>query len=157
MEYEVQRCTRHCAATGRELCPGESYYSVLTAQGADLVRLDYAGDAWPGPPAESVAWWKSQIPGAATRRSHWAPNDAMLDFFDLLEGQPDNQDMRYVLALLLVRRRVMRIEEGEGAADDGQTLSLYCPRRDVSYQVAAVVPSEARIEQIQEELARLLQ
>jgi hypothetical protein len=154
MEYEIQRCTRHCAVTGRELRPGDAYYSVLTAKGAVLERLDYASDAWQGPPADAIAWWKSQVPGAETRRAHWAPNDAMLDFFDQLEGQPENQDMRYVLSLLLVRRRVMRLEESESGG--GQSLSLYCPRRDASYQVPAVVPSEARIEQIQEELVRLL-
>jgi hypothetical protein len=157
MEYEVQRCTRHCAATGRELRPGEAYYSVLTAKGAELERRDYAGEAWPGPPADAIAWWKSQIPGAETRRAHWAPNDAMLEFFDRLEGQPDNQDMRYVLALLLVRRRVMRIEESDSPSEGDPSLSLYCPRRDATYQVPAVVPGEARIEQIQEELVRLLQ
>ena len=157
MDYEVQRCTRHCAVTGRELRPGESYYSVLTAKGAEVERLDYAGEAWPGPPADAVAWWKSQMPGAEVRRTHWAPNDVMLDFFDQLQGQPENHDMRYVLALLLVRRRVMRIEENESDGGDGQSLLLYCPRRDATYQIPAVVPGEARIEQIQEELARLLQ
>lgn len=33
---------------------------------------------------------------------------------------------------------------------------LYCPRREAMYSVPAVAPSPERIEEIQEELARLL-
>ncbi len=29
IDYEIQRCTRHCAASGRELVEGETFYSVL--------------------------------------------------------------------------------------------------------------------------------
>ena len=97
--------------------PGESsrrarpIIRVLVAEGAELKRYDYAADAWQGPPAEAVGWWKSQIPDRTTGRKHWAPNDVMLHFWDELAEQPDKQDMRYVLTLLLIRRRVFRLEE----------------------------------------------
>lgn len=157
MDFEIQRCTRRCAATGRELAPGEEFYSVVTSEGANVVRHDYASEAWQGPPPKAIGWWKSQIPSPETKRKHWAPNDVMLQFFDELAEQPDKQDMRYVLALLLTRRRVMRMEETEHAPQQGEVLVLYCPRRDATYRVPAVAPDELRISQIQEELARLLE
>ena len=49
--------------------PGETYYSVLVAEGAELKRYDYAADAWQGPPAEAVGWWKSQIPDRTPARN----------------------------------------------------------------------------------------
>lgn len=156
MDYEVQRSTRHCSATGREFAPGETYYSVLVAEGAELKRCDYAADAWPGPPAEAVGWWKSQVLGRAAARKHWAPNDVMLQFWDELAEQPDKQDMRYVLTLLLIRRRVFRLEE-ETIDAGREFLVVYCPRRETTYQVLAVTPEPPRIDQIQEELATLLQ
>ena len=42
MDYEVQRFTRHCATTGRELAPGEEFYTALVAEGAEVRRLDFA-------------------------------------------------------------------------------------------------------------------
>jgi hypothetical protein len=157
MDYEVQRSTRHCTATGREFAAGETYYSVLMAEGADLKRYDYAADAWQGPPAEAVGWWKSQIPDRTTARKHWAPNDVMLNFWDELAAQPDKQDMRYVLTLLLVRRRVFRLEEEKADAEGRELVAVYCPRRETTYEVLAVSPEPPRIEQIQAELAALLQ
>ena len=157
MDYEVQRSTRHCTTTGREFAPGESYFSVLLAEGAELKRYDYSVEAWTGPPAEAVGWWKSQVPDQTAARKHWAPNDVMLHFWDELAEQPDRQDMRYVLTLLLIRRRVFRLEEETRDAQGRELLAVYCPRRESTHQVPAVVPDAPRIDQIQEELAALLQ
>ena len=84
-------------------------------------------------------------------------NDVMLNFFDELAVQPEKQDMRYVLTLLLVRRRVFRLEEEERDAEGREVLTVYCPRREATYAVPAVMPAQERIEQIQAELAALLQ
>jgi hypothetical protein len=156
-DYDIQRCTRHCAASGRELAAGETFYSALVSEGGELRRRDYAAEAWQGPPPASIAWWKSRIADPGARRKHWAPNDVMLEFFDELERQPDKQDMRYVLALLLVRRRVMRLEETEIDGEGRELLVLHCPRRDATYKVPAVLPDASRAEEIQQELARLFQ
>jgi hypothetical protein len=157
MDYEVQRSTRHCSVTGRECAPGETYYSVLMADGAQLKRIDYAADAWQGPPQEAVGWWKSQVPDRNAARKHWAPNDVMLNFWDELAEQPDKQDMRYVLTLLLIRRRVFRLEEEKRDERRQELLAVYCPRRETAYDVPAVQPEASRVDQIQEELAALLQ
>lgn len=156
MDYEIQRCTRHCSTSGRELLPGEAVYSALVAEGAELRRLDYAADAWQAPPENTIGWWKSEIPDPKNRRMHWAPNDVMLQFFDELGGQPDKRAMKYVLSLLLVRRRVMRLEENETDEQGNPLMVLYCPRRDATYKVPAVVPDQPTAEKIQDELAQLL-
>ncbi len=156
MDYQLQHGTRHCATTGRELLPGEWCYSVLVADGAELKRHDYSEEAWKDPPEAAVGWWKAQIPDPKSKKKHWAPNDVMLQFFDELVEQPEQQEMCYVLSLLLVRRRVMRVEE-ERDAEGGEVMVLYCPRRETTYKIPAVMPDESQIERIQEELARLLE
>ena len=132
------------------------FYSVLIAEGAELVRQDFSVEAWDGPPERTVGWWKSQMPMPTSKRMHWAPNDVMLQLFESLETQPDKQDMRYVLALLMVRRRVVRLEDQEVADQGRPAMVLYCPRRETTYHVVECPPEEARVEAIQEELARLL-
>ena len=97
------------------------------------------------------------MPDQHARRAYWAPNDVLLNFFDELAIQPDKQDMRYVLALLLVRRRVMRMEEEQRDAEGHERLVLYCPRRDAQYEVPATAPNPQRVEEIQQVLAKLLE
>jgi hypothetical protein len=156
MDYDVQRFTRHCAATGRELAPGDDFYTALVIDGAQVRRLDYALGAWQGPPDRTLAWWKSRVPRPDDRRPRLAPNDALLEMFVGLEGVEEKQDMRLVMALFLVRRRVLRLEEQETDAEGRNGLVLYSPREDVTYRVAGVMPSESRALEIQEELTRLL-
>jgi hypothetical protein len=155
MDYEIRRSARHCAKTGRELAPGETFYSVLTREGADLARADYAAETWEGPPEGALGWWKARVPAPDAKRMHWAPNDVMLDLFEQLADQPEQADLRYVLALLLIRRRVMRHED---TLDEGhnETMVLYCPRREAEYRVTAAPPGQERVVPIQNELARLL-
>jgi hypothetical protein len=155
-DFEVQRCSRHCAKTERTLQPGETYYTVLMVEGADIVRYDYSPEAWDGPPDKALGWWKSQIPTKDSKRLHWAPNDVMLDMFEQLEEESDQQDMRFVLALLLVRRRVFRLEETQIDEQNREQMVLFCPRRETTYEVLSVVPTKERQQEIQEELAKLL-
>jgi len=142
--------------TGRELAPGETYYSALISAGANVERRDYSSEAWTGPPEEALGWWKSQVPTAETKKAAWAPNDVMLELFNELAHSEDRVDMRYVLALLLIRRRVLRLEETERDREGHEALLVYCPRLQADYRVSVVMPDGQRAEQIQETLGQLL-
>jgi len=160
LDFEIQRSTRRCAATDRPLEPGEVCYSVLEVHGAEIVRKDFCREAWTGPPENAFGWWRYCIPEPHAKRLKLAPNDVLLELFDQLGEQPAGEDMRYVLALLLVRRRVFRTEgfpETKPATPgDIETLTVYCPKRDATYEVPVVMPSDQRIEEIQLRLGKLL-
>ncbi|REJ67984.1 MAG: hypothetical protein DWQ31_09750 [Planctomycetota bacterium] len=156
MDFEVQRCSRRCSKTDRELAPDETFYSALMVEGAAVVRYDFCEEAWEGPPAESIGWWKSRMPGPKSNKIHWAPNDVMLEYFEGLEDRPEKSDVRYVLALLLIRRRVVRLEDSDEAANATSEMILYCPRRETTYRVATQTVDPRRAQEIQDELAKLL-
>ena len=157
VEYDIQRCTRRCQATGRELAPGETVYSVLVDAGGNITRQDFSADAWQGPPEDAVGWWKGIIADAGGKRMHWAPNDVMLHYFEQLDGNPAKEDVRYVLTLLLVRRRIVRVESTEKDAAGTETLVVYSPRNEAEYRVKVAMPPADREAAIQAELSELLQ
>ena len=156
LEYQIQRCTRQCAATGRELRPGEPFYSVLLRQDGQIVRRDYSHDAWEGPPPEALAWWHSRMPQATSGKPTWAPNQVLIEYFERLleDADPSQAELTYVLALLLVRRRLLRLANDEGP--DTPTLTVTCPLNDATYEVPVAVPSRRRFAELEEQLARLL-
>lgn len=161
-DFEIQRSTRRCAATDRPLAPGEWCYSVLEVQGAEIIRKDFAASAWTGPPAESFGWWKARVPEPHAKKIKLAPNEVLLELFDQLAEQPHHEDLRYVLSLLLVRRRVLRLDgpahetAKPSVAADVQTMTVFCPLHEASYEVSVVMPSDERIEEIQAHLNELL-
>jgi len=165
LDFEIQRSTRRCAATDRPLEPGETCYSVLEVEGAEIVRKDFSAAAWTGPPADAFGWWQSRIPEPTAKTIKLAPNDVLLELFDQLAEQPGGEDVRYVLALLLVRRRVFK-PDGPGASltrgaeptpeGDVELMTVYCPKRDATYEIPVVMPGDERIEEIQQQLGELL-
>jgi hypothetical protein len=157
MDYHLQRCSRRCAATGRELLEGETFFSALVQQGREVRRLDYSANAWSETPDLKVlAWWKSQVPSRAARKPQMAPNDVLLEYFQHLETREDQAATRYVLALLLIRRRVVRLEAREECSDGSSWLVLHCPRDDSQHRVRDVSLDDEAIAQIEEQLKQLL-
>ncbi len=151
MDYEVERCTRHCVVSGRELQPGETFYSTLTPQGGRVVRQDYAAEAWSGPPEGAMGWWKSQLPARDARKLTWA-----LELLETTADDPAQIDFRYVLSLLLARRRVLRLEENEQDPAGQQLSTFFCPRNGKVYSIAAANPDRDRARELQQQLAELL-
>ncbi len=156
LDFDIQRCTRRCAATDRELRPGEVIYSVLVPEGSQVVRLDYSEEGWQGPPENTIGFWKFQLPDPDANKVNWAPNEVMLDYFLRLENDEAKRDVRFVLALLLMRRRVLRLDDAADRTAQQEVMILHCPRNDNEYRVPVASPSGERVKEIQDELAQLL-
>jgi len=171
LDFEVQRCSRRCASTDRPLEPGDVCFSVLEVSGAEVLRKDFSAEAWNGAPDGAFGWWKSRIPEPTAKKIKLAPNEVLLELFDQLAAQPDQTDLRYVLALLLVRRRVLRVEEVSGVAFQlsqvsdtrhltpdtlNEVMRVYCSKRDATYEVAVSMPTGMRVNEIQQQLSDLL-
>jgi hypothetical protein len=156
LDFEVHRCTRKCCETEAILQPGDAFYSALVAQGSHVIRKDYCAAAWTGPPAGSLGWWKSHVPDIHSHRMHWAPNDVILHYFEQLDEVESQADMRYVLALLMIRRRIVRLEDTQCDQSHGEVFVLYCPRNEREYRVVVASLTPRRVEEIQNQLAELL-
>jgi hypothetical protein len=157
IDFEIQRCSRKCSVTERELAGGEECYSVLFSEGGQVVRRDYSAAAWQGPPEDCLGWWKSTVVDPSAGRPQWAPNEVMLDYFERLLADPSAEDARYVLALLLVRRRIARVERTEKDETGREQLVIFCPRNETEYRVPEALPTPERAAAIQEQLSELLQ
>jgi hypothetical protein len=136
-EYQIQPNTRRCIVSGRELKPGERFYSVLLEEDGKFVRKDYAAEGWPGPPSDAFSFWAGRVPPAGARRRPPIDDDMLLDCFQRLEDRrdPAGENFRYVLALLLMRRKRFKFEEARHE-DGREILVLRCARTGARHEVA---------------------
>ena len=156
IDFEVQKFTRRCASSDRDLSPGESFYSVLVPRDADVVRLDFAESAWDGPPEDAIGYWKSEVPDPKANRLQLAPREVLLQYFESMLDEPAKRDLVYVLALLMIRKRVLKLETTEHDEQDGEVMLVYCARNEKEYRVRVTAPAAAEIERVQAELAEML-
>lgn len=119
------RRTGICASTGEPLEPGADVVTVLVEadDGEGFERLDFSADAWDAgarPPegrAEFAFWRGVQPASGAKPQGRLVSDDELLELFGrtssagLEEGDEDPRQLtfRYVLALLLIRRRMLTV------------------------------------------------
>ena len=119
-DYSVARGSGVCAGSGRRLAEGEAYYTALFERDDELARADYSVEAWSGPPEGCFCYWKSRVPIREKKPATMVVDTAVLvNLFGRLEesDRPASQQFRFVLALLLMRKRLLKLEttrqEGE--------------------------------------------
>ena len=119
-DWELARTTGRCAATGRSFAEGEAYFAALFEASIGIERRDYGLETWSGPPEGSFCHWRGRIPRREKKPTSLDIDPQMLtQFFVGLEDEQSEtrQQFRFVLALLLMRKRLLRFEgpdrEGE--------------------------------------------
>ncbi len=153
-DYQVQAPTRRCVATGRDLRPGERYHSVLRDREGKFVREDYAADAWPGPPPDIYGHWTGRVPSANDGVRRPPVDDEMLvECFQRLDGavEPAKVHFRYVVALLLMRRKRFKFEDAAS-----EILTLRDTRTGDRVTVADPGLSDEQMSAVQDEVFQVL-
>src|ERR1700691_3636826 len=118
MDYQLKPLGKTCAQTGQKFLPGEICYSAVGPKGSQWERIDVSRNAWKGPPDGAIGFWTCTVPAETQTRRPALDPDALLRHFEQLceDPRPEREKFRYVLALLLVQRRRLRIT---GTRSDG--------------------------------------
>lgn len=156
-EYQIQPNTRRCAITGRELKPGERCFTALREEGDRFVRQDYAREAWKGPPEGTFSFWSGVVAAEGDTKKLRFDDDLLEECFHRLEGQlePGKVNFRYVIALLLMRRKRLRFDKS--IVRDGEEVMQLTPIKGGD-TVEVVNPrlSDEAMAEVQDEVFRVL-
>jgi hypothetical protein len=157
IDYRIQPHSRRCCITGRDLQPGEKYFSALVDEDHQLVRKDYSSEAWQGPPQGAFGYWAGRISRESEGRRPHIDDDLLLECFHRLENQTDLSKLsfRYVAALLLMRRKRFRFTDAQ-LVNGQEVLVVLCSRDKKKYEVINPQLSEQQIADVQEEVFRVL-
>lgn len=157
INYQIQGPARMCAASGRELRPGERVFSVLRDENGQFVRTDYAADAWPGPPAGAVAWWAGRVPEADRPSKPTINDDLLVDCFEHLSGTTDPARLRfrYVVALLLMRRKRFKFEDARKRGER-DSLVVHDVRTGRRHEVDDPQMTDPEMDAVRDEVFRVL-
>lgn len=144
-----------------------------------LCRIDISIEAWEGGyrPDGLFGYWKSTIPEPNQKKKMFVDDAMLMNLLERLADatEPDRLAFRYVLALILMRKKLLRYDGNEtrSAEVDGepveQTWWKLTPKLDlakgmlgkwhpdVSFDVLDPKLDETRIEQVMQQLGEILQ
>ena len=154
MDWHFKSIGKTCAATGRELVPGSVCHSVIVERDGQIQRLDYSHEGWNGPPEDALGHWRCIVPQPAAAKTRIFDPEALLRCFEQMseDANPAHDKLRYVLALLLLQKRRLSIDE---TREDGDIryLQLIGSQGEGPYEVPDQQLSDEEIEQLQHDLS----
>ena len=156
-QWEVESASGVCRKTGRAFVEGEEFYTVLFEEGESFRRADFAADSWEGPPEGCFCFFKSRRPVKEKKKKLLVDSEMLIGFFRRLEDEtePVRVQFRFVLALLLMRKRLLQYESS--ATKDGQEVWQMVLTYDKSTH-GVVNPSltDDQIEDVSRQLSAIL-
>ncbi len=164
--FAIPRSTNRCASTGETLVPGEMMVVVLLEGESEeeLERLDYALKAWEGGARPSddrriFATWRTQVHEPGKKQDAIISADGLLDLFEQLgeAEEPKRLAFRYVLALMLMRKRQLEYvgtKEGKllvmpkGAEEGAEPIEVHDPQASGELDEQALAELVEQVEQV---------
>lgn len=153
MEFNIRPAAKCCAKTGQPFRSGDVCWSILIEKDGQMVRQDFSSEAWEGPPPEAIGHWRSLIATSTVTSRPKLDADSLFDYFLQLSDSPNivQQQYRYVLALLLLRKRRLVLEEVL-ECDDRSTMRLVGSGGEGPFDVPEEELNEEQIERLQQQL-----
>lgn len=134
-DIRVQGPTGRCAATDQPLEPGATCVATLVEREDDtgFDRLDYSLDAWESGarPEGLFSYWKTIVPEPTAKKKLLVDDTVLMDLFERLadDERPQRQAFRFVIGLILMRKRLLKfVGRAERSGDAQQEKWLLKPR-----------------------------
>ncbi|TVQ54612.1 MAG: hypothetical protein EA377_05070 [Phycisphaerales bacterium] len=124
--YQVDRPTGHCAATGETLEPGSICMATLCEREDDegFDRFDYSMSAWErgDRPPRLFSYWRVTVPDPQAKKPLFVDEEVLLDLFQRLadDERPQRVAFRFVLGLILIRKKHLKLAGRKPATADGE-------------------------------------
>ena len=157
-EYEVSRAGGQCGTCGRAFAEGEEFTSVVLEAQEGFARRDVCLSCWREPPPEAVCFFKTRLAKKEKSKKTFVDDEVLIDFFLRLADseEPHKQRFRFVLSLILLRKRLVRYERTI-REDQREFWEMRLMRDKVLHRVYNPALADAEIEELTRELSSILQ
>jgi len=117
-EWIIQPSTGQCTSCNKAFAEKEDFYSALYDRNSEFMRQDFCVPCWEKWQDTPYSFWKTQKPETREEK-RIIDNASLLELFHKLDQEDKlrKRQFRYLLGLLLVRRKVFRmrdVERGSG-------------------------------------------
>ncbi len=149
-----------CSLCGREFEPLARYVSALFEEGEEFRRRDYCSDCWQGPPEGSFSYWQGRIPPKEAPPKRFVDDAELLELFASLASvsEPRQMAFRYLLGLLLVRKRLLKLTRAARRTAEGEERTMVIEEAGGggTYEVAVPLLSQEELDRVSAQMGAVL-
>jgi hypothetical protein len=156
-EWSMPRRGEACTGCHRPFAVGEPFVVHLYDAAAGYERREYCKHCQPPARPEPVAVWTTRRPAPAGKCNQSFDRATICGIFERLESAaaPAQVQLRFLLALLLWRKKVLRLER-TAQADGWEVWEFVVVQTGATQRVARPDVDERQLEQLSSQLERLL-
>lgn len=183
--YDIQRPTGQCAYTARKLEVGETYIATLVEMDEEQIaaaraaaasgkggnasaalgfkRLDISTEEWQKGhrPDRLFSHWKSVVRSPNQKKKIFVDDEVLVGLFRKLAdaAEPERIAFRYVLMLILMRKRLLKYEGTRKASENGALREWWrVTQKGDAEPVEVLDPKldESQIQNVMEQLGEVL-
>ncbi len=156
-QWKVQRTNCKCAGTEKELEPGESFYATLVESEEGFDRVDYCREYWEEHKPEVFCYWMTRVPIKDEKEKLLVDDDVLINVFHRLDGEEDSKkvNFRFVLALILMRKRILKYDTTE-YVDDKEVWKMKMVKNPNLMDVVNPHLDDEKIQEVSQELSTIL-
>lgn len=157
--WNIQRRASRCTATNVPFTDGEFFHTLLFQEKEGLRREDLCEEAWRTRLPELIpfCYWKSKYEKPAEAAPETMPREGVESLLRRLstEDEPQTLNVRYILVLMLERKRILKQIE-EKPSDEGRMLIYEHVKTGEAFIVTDPMLRLDQIDAIQQDVYDLL-
>ena len=157
--YEVGRPQGKCSLTGRTIEPDEKFMAALRETPAGFERLDICMEAWPTfDRADVVGFWQTTMPRHEQKKKLFVDDEVLCSLFERLADtqEPSKLNFRFVLGLILMRKRMLVYENTRYEEGDKEIWSVRFRGRDEVLDLLNPRLDEQQVMEVSQQLSEIL-
>ena len=161
-QWEMPRRGNICSAEAHEFAVSEPIWALLFETKDGYERRDFCLAHAPDDACGEIARWLTRRPEPRAAKVQPFDREATFNFFKRLALQPEGAEIseqklqfRFVLALLLWRKKVLKLESSDSAGDR-EVWCFRAPHADETFCVERPELAEDEIESLSQQLETLL-
>ncbi len=158
VDWEVSKPLGLCSGTGKKIEYGEEYFAALVETDDGLARRDFCSQYWQEHKPDVFCFWKTKLAEQDQKKHIFVDDEMLMAFFERLaeETEQEKINFRFVLALILMRKRRLKYESSEKKNNQ----EIWQLRIAGGKEIVDVINphlTEQEIEQLSSQLGQILQ
>jgi hypothetical protein len=159
--YEVARPQGVCAVTGHPIAPDEKFMAALRETPLGFERVDVSTPVWPDfDRKDVVAFWQTRMPRHEQKKKLFVDDEVLCQLFERLADvqEPAKLNFRFVLALVLMRKRMLIYEttRHEGDNREREIWTVRFKGRDDRFDLLNPQLTEEQVGEVSRQLGEIL-
>jgi len=162
-DYDIAKISGQCCACGRALEAGAAFVATVHEADGELQRRDWCPACWQGRDADAqkapLASWAARVPTPEQKKRTFVDDDVLVQFFERLDGtdEPARVSFRFVLALLLMRKKLLVYDGSGRRADGAEVWHMHFKGDEQSREVLDPHMDEQKIAEVTEQIGAILE